>query len=239
MDRQEIANIIAGTSRAEEKNNYLGSETKTISGTVIEKTDDGVIVDISDDVVNSEFDDEGKVEIQSSPYVEVGDDVTITLVGGGIKAPFISSSVGSGERLKQYIDASEQLATEASAAAATASQEASAASEIAQNAAAVANDGARLVLTSTRGQLFKNGSESTVLQVAIFPNGGGRLDTIEEVRSRFGNGAYIEWRYMNDSDGVWHIMVSGDSHLSQGGMWCTIGPDDVAIKTTFEATLNY
>ncbi|MBR2838023.1 MAG: hypothetical protein IKE55_04540, partial [Kiritimatiellae bacterium] len=69
--------------------------------------------------------------------------------------------------------------------------------------AAAALDSATLVITSTNGNLFKNGAESTVLQVAVFPNGGGRLDTIAGVRERFGAGAYVEWRWKHDADGTW------------------------------------
>lgn len=107
----------------------------------------------------------------------------------------------------------------------------------ANNALQTALDGAFLVLTSTNGQLFKNGTESTILQVAIFPNGGTRCDTIEQVRSRFGSTAYIEWKWMHESSGEWGTLVSTDSHLSRGGMWLTVSPDDVATKTTFAASL--
>lgn len=236
MDRQDIANALAGTRRLENDDSRIkDSDTQTLSGILVEDTFDGIArVYISDDVTQpDDYEGDGTIfEIPTSVYGEAGDEVLITTKGSKLSVPMVTANPGFGDKIKTLI-------TEVEAAADTAVQEASAASEIAQNAAAVANDGARLVLTSTRGQLFKNGAESTVLQVAIFPNGGGRLDSIEAVRSRFGNGAYIEWRYMNDSDGVWHTMVNTDSHLSQGGMWCTIGPEDVDIKTTFEATLNY
>ena len=102
--------------------------------------------------------------------------------------------------------------------------------------ASAALDSATLEITSTRGQLFKNGSESTVLKVAVFPAGGGRLDTIEDVRARFGASAYVEWRWMRN-DGAWGTMVTTDPHISMGGMWLTVTPGDVDVKTTFEASL--
>ena len=97
-------------------------------------------------------------------------------------------------------------------------------------------DGAVLTISSTNGQLFKNGSESTILQVAVFPNGGERCDTIAQVRSRFGNSAYIEWQWKHDN-GDWGVMLNSDTHISQGGMWLTVTPDDVATKTSFSASL--
>lgn len=109
--------------------------------------------------------------------------------------------------------------------------------EQASEDAAAARDSATLSITSTNGQLFKNGAESTVLQLAVFPNGGGRLDTIEEVRERFGAAAYIEWRWKHEDSGAWGTVVSDDEHLSHGGMWLTVTPEDVATKTTFEASL--
>lgn len=98
-------------------------------------------------------------------------------------------------------------------------------------------DGAFLQITSTNGNLFKNGAESTVLQVAVFPNGGDRCDTLAQVRSRFGSAAYIEWKWMHESDGEWGTLLSTDSHLSHDGMWCTVTPADVATKTSFSASL--
>ena len=102
--------------------------------------------------------------------------------------------------------------------------------------AAAALDSATIAITSTNGNLFKNGAESTVLQVAVFPNGGDRLDTIAQVRSRFGAGAYIEWKWKHEN-GDWGTLPSSDSHLSQGGMWLTVTPVDVESKTSFEASL--
>ena len=107
----------------------------------------------------------------------------------------------------------------------------------ASQALQTALDGAFLQITSTNGNLFKNGAESTVLQVAVFPNGGDRCDTLAQVRSRFGSAAYIEWKWMHESDGEWGTLLSTDSHLSHDGMWCTVTPADVATKTSFSASL--
>lgn len=109
--------------------------------------------------------------------------------------------------------------------------------EQASSDAATALDSASLYITSTNGNLFKNGTESTVLQVAVFPNGGGRLDTIADVRARFGAGAYIEWRWRHDAEGTWGTLATSDPHLSNGGMWLTVTPVDVESKTSFEASL--
>lgn len=108
---------------------------------------------------------------------------------------------------------------------------------IAEAAHATALDAAHLVISSTAGQLFKNGSESTVLQVAVFPSGGDRCDTLQDVRARFGASAYIEWRWRHDDSGTWGTLVSTDEHISHDGMWLTVTPEDVATKTTFEASL--
>ena len=110
------------------------------------------------------------------------------------------------------------------------------ASSDASDALETALDGAFLAITSTNGQLFKNGQESTILQVVVFPNGGDRLDTISAVRERFGNSAYIEWKCKNEG-GSWTTLANNDSHISQGGMWLTVTPTDVDVKTTFAASL--
>lgn len=122
-------------------------------------------------------------------------------------------------------------------------QASSAAAEAVQTArdastdARAAGDLAVLVITSTHGQLFKNGAESTVLMCSVFPAGGERLDTIGQVRERFGDGSYIQWRWMHEGTGEWGTLVSSDPHISQGGMWLTVTPDDVDSKTSFEASL--
>lgn len=106
----------------------------------------------------------------------------------------------------------------------------------AAEAVETARDGAFLMITSTNGQLFKNGSESTVLQVAVFPNGGDRCDTLAQVREKFGAGAYIEWSCRHEG-GSWTVLASDDPHLSNDGMWLTVSPTDVDVKTTFSASL--
>ena len=111
------------------------------------------------------------------------------------------------------------------------------ASQNASTALQTALDGAFLVITSTNGQLFKNGSESTILQVAVFPNGGDRCDTLTAVRQRFGPNAYIEWQWKHDTDNSWGTLLSSDSHISHDGMWLTVTPADVEAKTSFSASL--
>lgn len=117
-----------------------------------------------------------------------------------------------------------------------ATRDAAARADEAHAAAEAALDAGTLAITSTHGLLFKNGSESTVLQVAVFPNGGGRLDTMDEVRGRFGAGARIEWRWRHEG-GEWGTLLSTDPHISHEGMWLTVSPEDVAAKTSFEASL--
>lgn len=155
----------------------------------------------------------GEVELPCAPSVKEGETVQVTIVNG---TPMVTAVMGEGDRQNAGIEE---------------------ATSIAEAAQQTALDGAFLVISSTNGQLFKNGAESTVLQVAVFPNGGDRLETIEQVRSRFGAASYIEWRWMHESSGEWGTLLSTDPHLSQGGMWLTVTPDDVATKTTFSASL--
>jgi len=131
----------------------------------------------------------------------------------------------------------EAVAASATSGPSSAGEASASAMAVARAARATALDGAFLVLASTNGQLFRNGSESTILQAIVFPNGGDRLDTIEQVRARFGSAAYIEWRWMHESSGEWGTLVSTDPHISHGGMWLTVTPEDVDSKTTFSASL--
>ena len=153
-------------------------------------------------------------------------------VTGNVTSPGVGASRVAGA-VAPVAEASARACEQAVAA----SEASAAAADAAQEARETALDGCHLVITSTNGQLFKNGSESTVLQVAVFPNGGDRLDDIDDVRARFGAGAYVEWRWMHESSGEWGTLVGTDPHLSHGGMWLTVTPQDVATKTTFSASL--
>ena len=220
----DLADMLYSDRRAEIEKVEPG-HTTTVFGVAISNSEDGLVsVRLSDDITLSDIaedDDEDNVREVSEVLptlvsVREGDEIIVTLVGGTLSTPFVSGVVGAGDRIASI---AEEAATNA------------------LDAVATALDSAHLVITSTAGQLFKNGAESTILQVAVFLSGGGRCDTLDDVRARFGQSARIEWRWRHDSSGTWGTLVSSDPHISHDGMWLTVTPEDVETKTTFEASL--
>ena len=216
----DLADMLYSHKRVETDENTDAGHTSTVYGVAMSDSSNGlVLVKLSNDTTQAdeyEGDDETAVELPTVVNVHNGDEVIITLVGGDLKAPFVSGVVGEGDRIAGI---AEEAATNA------------------LDAVATALDSAHLVITSTAGQLFKNGAESTILQVAVFLSGGGRCDTLDDVRARFGQSARIEWRWRHDSSGTWGTLVSSDPHISHDGMWLTVTPEDVETKTTLEASL--
>lgn len=224
MLKTRAIELLAGITPREKRQADAPTNLHVISGEVGETSENGKALVRIDGLVFGPGDSQ-YVEIDTIGGLQEGDTATVLLTGenGHGMTPLAIGSIGSIDRI---VEKQEDLGINVEEANNNASE-----------ALQTALDGAFLVLTSTNGQLFKNGSESTILQVALFPNGGSRCDTIEQVRDRFGSTAYIEWKWMHESDGTWGTLVSTDPHISQGGMWLTVGPDDVATKTTFSASL--
>ena len=200
----------------------LAHEIQYASGYKVLLASDGMYVYDGDGLLVTRFGE--NIEFGSTRAQHIGDeDAYIVFTPATAHDPsslHLSNNVTMGDQrtLSEVLESVDQAATDASEALET------------------ALDGAFLAITSTNGQLFKNGSESTVLQVAVFPNGGDRCDTLAAVRERFGATAYIEWK-CKDEGGSWVTLANDDPHLSHDGMWLTVTPTDVDVKTSFSASL--
>lgn len=214
MNDVELAKMLFGDSASvvSSESSLVPGRTRTYTGIALEDSSDGYTnVQVNGDMVTGSG--ESYLRLPTQAAVKAGDIVNITVVNG---SPIITGAAGWGDAMDVRITTAQDDALEA---------------------VATALDSAHLVITSTAGQLFKNGAESTILQVAVFLSGGGRCDTLDDVRARFGQSARIEWRWRHDSSGTWGTLVSSDPHISHDGMWLTVTPEDVETKTTFEASL--
>ena len=97
-------------------------------------------------------------------------------------------------------------------------------------------DAVLLRIESSRGTVFKNDQISTVLSVVIY-KGSHRITNSTEMKAVFGNGAYLQWRWLKLNDESYGIISASDPRFSNGGFTFTLSPDDVDTKVTFECKL--
>lgn len=89
-----------------------------------------------------------------------------------------------------------------------------------------------LCIESSRGNVFKNDSVSTVLSAVIY-RGNQRITDMTTLREAMGNGVYLEWSWQRMEDQTFGVISSDDSHIGNDGFTFTLGPDDVDTKVTF------
>ena len=77
---------------------------------------------------------------------------------------------------------------------------------------------------------------STVLSVVIY-KGSHRITNSTEMKAVFGNGAYLQWRWLKLDDESYGIISASDPRFGNGGFTFTLSPDDVDTKVTFECKL--
>lgn len=97
-------------------------------------------------------------------------------------------------------------------------------------------DAVLLRIESSRGTVFKNDQISTVLSVVIY-KGSHRITNSAEMKAVFGNGAYLQWRWLKLDDESYGIISASDPRFGNGGFTFTLSPNDVDTKVTFECKL--
>ena len=158
IDMEGLANALFGGKRAEVQEVSTDGTTRTYMGVAVSDSADGMVrVDLGGDVTLPDdlYDEEGNliaewdgegIEIPTSPQVFAGQDVLVTLVGGGaLKTPMVTACAGTGDSQDSSITEAADLAQDAwdyaddAKAAADAAQESA---ETAATAAASAQDSA-------------------------------------------------------------------------------------------------
>lgn len=97
-------------------------------------------------------------------------------------------------------------------------------------------DAVLLRIDSSRGAVFKNNSDSTVLTAIIF-KGVNQISTIEQLHTVFGSGAYLQWYWQKINESSFGVISSDDPRIGQDGFALTITADDVDTKVTFKCEL--
>ncbi len=89
-----------------------------------------------------------------------------------------------------------------------------------------------LQIESSNGLCFKNSEVSTTLSVAVYA-GTDRITNINNLRAKFGNAVYLQWKWKRINDTDYGIISSADSRISENGFKFTLTPQDVDVKVTF------
>ena len=93
-----------------------------------------------------------------------------------------------------------------------------------------------LRIESSRGTVFKNDQVATVLSVVIY-HGTKRITDSASMKSTFGSGAYLQWKWQRLDDASFGIISSSDSRFGDNGFTFTLSPEDVDTKITFMCEL--
>ncbi len=93
-----------------------------------------------------------------------------------------------------------------------------------------------LRIESSRGTVFKNDMVDTVLSVVIY-HGSKRITDSVEMKSTFGSGAYLQWKWQRLDDDSFGIISSSDSRFGNEGFTFRLSPKDVDTKITFMCEL--
>lgn len=93
-----------------------------------------------------------------------------------------------------------------------------------------------LRIESSRGTVFKNDQVSTVLSAVIY-HGTQRITDYTTMKSVFGSGAYLQWKWQKLDEESYGIISASDTRFSDNGFKFTLSPEDVNTKVTFMCEL--
>lgn len=230
MNIDSLAQALFGSKRAETQEVSTDGTTRTYTGVALTDSEDGtVVIDLGGDVtlpddlydeddnVVAEWDGVG-VEMPTSPQVSAGDDVIVTLMGGSsTKTPMVTSSAGSGDRMRALANSAKTVADAAQAVAEAVNQHFFSdtsgihVTEATQEDWDESHSGAN-VLINALGQLFRDGTNN--LLTLTTENGARALTIWDGLGNAAGNiraiiGAVIQLGKTDES----HVML--DYHSMQ------------------------
>lgn len=100
------------------------------------------------------------------------------------------------------------------------------------------DDAVSLYIESSNGTAFKNTAIATTLTVDIYV-GGELITDSEQLKKRFGDEAYLQWRQKPEGSTSWLSIPSTDSRLSDHGFIFTLNANDVQDRTVFSCNLIF
>ena len=93
-----------------------------------------------------------------------------------------------------------------------------------------------IYISSSKGSVFKNTNVSTILSVTIV-RGTQRITDSATMKSVFGEGAYLQWKYQGkDDDEFWEIPQE-DFRISENGFKFKINTSDIYTKGVYTCDL--
>ena len=93
-----------------------------------------------------------------------------------------------------------------------------------------------IYISSSKGSVFKNTNVSTILSVTIV-RGTQRITDSATMKSVFGEGAYLQWKYQGkDDDEFWEIPKE-DFRISENGFKFKVNPSDIYTKGVYTCDL--
>ena len=102
MDDYTLLESLFGAKRAEGGTAHM--ETATMTGVAVEDSDGGQVRIIPDGHVAAAEGEDNTIIIPTSPNVEAGDTVLVSMTGGVSKSPMVIGAKGAGDRVKADID---------------------------------------------------------------------------------------------------------------------------------------
>ena len=93
-----------------------------------------------------------------------------------------------------------------------------------------------LRIESSRGTVFKNDQVSTILSAVIY-HGSKRITDSATMKSVFGSGAYLQWKWQRLDEESYGIISSSDTRFMDNGFKFVLNPEDVDTKVTFMCEL--
>ena len=97
-------------------------------------------------------------------------------------------------------------------------------------------DAVLLRIDSSRGNVFKNNTVSTVLTVNLI-KAGETITNATRMHEVFGVSSYIQWYWRRIGDDQFYVLLPTDSMISDDGFTLTLTPDKVDTKVTFQCEL--
>ena len=237
MDIDGLAQALFGSKRAETQEVSTDGTTRTYTGVALTDSEDGtVVIDLGGDVTLPDdlYDEDGNVvaewdgvgvEMPTSPQVSAGDDVIVTLMGGSAtKTPMVTSSAGSGDRMRALANSAKTIANAAQAVAEAVNQHFFAdtsgihVTEATQEDWNENHSGANVLINSI-GQLFRDGlnnlltltTQAGARALTIWDGLGNEADNIlaqfsaDRIRigKRIEDNADYDGAYIDFFDGDW------------------------------------
>lgn len=95
-----------------------------------------------------------------------------------------------------------------------------------------------LYISSSKGSAFKNTNVSTTFSVTLI-KGTQRITDSATMKSVFGEGAFLQWKYQGKDDDEYLVIPPEDERVLENGFKFKVSPQDIDTKGIYTCDLNY